>query len=620
MSDVHAVGARPLPARPNLAFERKAAKALLAALRADDADAWGRARAIDPRLSPAPKLADAQRVVAREYGFASWARLVRYFEIAERVGEPGTDHDTISREDYARSARNLLVLFENRVPWFADALAAYIPRFFGRASRTLWTETVTEADAQLIVARQNGLLSWDALVAQAPEHARERENWSDEWRVRALRAVHRGDLPAVQALCAQYPELLTPSSRALDKGDSLIAAAVHAESTLPRDVVDPILGWLATHGMSVEDELTRQLWRRMFLQPAELRALLERGVDPNRTPAHGVPILELALLRLWPRETVDLLATRCTPRPALWIAAGLGDVAGMRRLLDAAGRPVRAAYDIRPAWELAHRGRALPATLDPSPEDRLFEALFIAVMNDRVDAAVFLAEQGAPLNRVWGDMTPLAMAVGARGDSSAMLEALLKAGADPDAPDASGSRSARQTAKWLFLDSSPRAPIRATIARLLGWDPEALLTEVREKLARDVPLDTRVRESLQQSAHDAHHQGASVVEPLHLLLGIARTLSGGLLRIQHGVDASAFHASFAARLDAPAAAEVPELPLSPASEAVLDRARAVVRDQARRILGVSTLLVALLDDPDVARVMRDHGADVAAMQRSLARG
>ena len=53
--------ARPLPARPDLAHLKKQAKALV-------------------RSGAAPRLADAQRMVAREYGFASWTQLKRHVE------------------------------------------------------------------------------------------------------------------------------------------------------------------------------------------------------------------------------------------------------------------------------------------------------------------------------------------------------------------------------------------------------------------------------------------------------------------------------------------------------------------------------------------------------------
>ena len=77
---------RPLPARPSLEFERKQAKALLRQLRAGNPDALARARAQHPSLGNDIKLADAQLVIAREYDFASWPRLVQYFGDVSREG------------------------------------------------------------------------------------------------------------------------------------------------------------------------------------------------------------------------------------------------------------------------------------------------------------------------------------------------------------------------------------------------------------------------------------------------------------------------------------------------------------------------------------------------------
>ena len=81
-------GLRPLPPRPSLEFERKEAKALLRLLRAGDSRALARARARHSTLSSSPngvRLADAQLVIAREYGFASWPKLVWYFGDLERL-------------------------------------------------------------------------------------------------------------------------------------------------------------------------------------------------------------------------------------------------------------------------------------------------------------------------------------------------------------------------------------------------------------------------------------------------------------------------------------------------------------------------------------------------------
>ena len=75
---------RRLPARPHLDVPRRQARELLAQWRTGDQAAFERIRAVHPRhrvqddarlAATAFRLADAQLVVAREYGFATWAQL-----------------------------------------------------------------------------------------------------------------------------------------------------------------------------------------------------------------------------------------------------------------------------------------------------------------------------------------------------------------------------------------------------------------------------------------------------------------------------------------------------------------------------------------------------------------
>jgi hypothetical protein len=72
---------RRLPERPHLDVPRREARELLAACRKDDQDALERVRRRHPKLKNTAaiplsfKLSDAQLVVAREYGFSSWAML-----------------------------------------------------------------------------------------------------------------------------------------------------------------------------------------------------------------------------------------------------------------------------------------------------------------------------------------------------------------------------------------------------------------------------------------------------------------------------------------------------------------------------------------------------------------
>src|SRR5690348_4438235 len=73
-----------LPARPDLEFEKKQAKALLKSFKSGEAAALARMRAHLPRLTqpdaPAASLADAQFVLAREHGFESWTKLKIHIE------------------------------------------------------------------------------------------------------------------------------------------------------------------------------------------------------------------------------------------------------------------------------------------------------------------------------------------------------------------------------------------------------------------------------------------------------------------------------------------------------------------------------------------------------------
>ena len=70
---------RTLPPRPNLEQQKKLAKDLIDAFRAGDSEAVARIRAELPDKKSIA-LADAQFVLAREYGFASWRELKQRIE------------------------------------------------------------------------------------------------------------------------------------------------------------------------------------------------------------------------------------------------------------------------------------------------------------------------------------------------------------------------------------------------------------------------------------------------------------------------------------------------------------------------------------------------------------
>lgn len=81
------IATRRLPAQPNLEQLRKQAKELLEQCRAGDPTAAAEARQFEWRIPPADlALHDAQRVLARAYGFESWTKLKAFVDGANVKG------------------------------------------------------------------------------------------------------------------------------------------------------------------------------------------------------------------------------------------------------------------------------------------------------------------------------------------------------------------------------------------------------------------------------------------------------------------------------------------------------------------------------------------------------
>ena len=80
---------RSLPPRPSLASVKKQAKQLLRLHRTDPDSVRARIQEHHPRAETFGALADAQLVVAREYGFASWRRLSEHIQELTVISEQG---------------------------------------------------------------------------------------------------------------------------------------------------------------------------------------------------------------------------------------------------------------------------------------------------------------------------------------------------------------------------------------------------------------------------------------------------------------------------------------------------------------------------------------------------
>ena len=104
---------RALPERPDLEQQKKLAKDLLRAYRRSDADATQRISAALPDKRDIT-LADAQFVLAREYGFASWPALKEHIEglATDRLPPVEQFKQAVRRRD-AQSLRRVLQRFED---------------------------------------------------------------------------------------------------------------------------------------------------------------------------------------------------------------------------------------------------------------------------------------------------------------------------------------------------------------------------------------------------------------------------------------------------------------------------------------------------------------------------
>jgi hypothetical protein len=157
---------------------------LLRQLRAGDPDAIARGRARHGGRGPSSAeftLADAQLIVAREYGFTSWPRLVQYFGDVERQGIARRSQQSVDQEFYESSARSLIARHLNRRPHAGRSLAASVPRFYGKTVAEVFASSVSEDDARLTVARENGFASWEMLMETiVAQRAKRADPWQAE--------------------------------------------------------------------------------------------------------------------------------------------------------------------------------------------------------------------------------------------------------------------------------------------------------------------------------------------------------------------------------------------------------------------------------------------------------
>lgn len=480
---------RPLPPHPDVEFERKRAKRLLKDARAGDAHAL-RTMALVADGVPRDELQLelAQLAVAREYGFSSWTKLVQYYERWRLLTEVG-EKQAHERQFYVSSVKWLMNGQAQRIAIYGQQIATFLPRLFGKRNEDVFASPISEDEARFVIARGRNRSSWDELLRHAHPDVRGRTLEERRAEVapieeakaatpegQAYRAMREGDLDKLAATLKAHPELRGEFESVYGGRTALMRSALIAEHR-DRAKGRPLVDWLIARGAQLQPWLNQSLMYGWGITPDSVDYWVHRGADPDWIAPNGYSVLEHALIRYNIGQsapaTVDALRRHVKSVPqAFWVAAGVGDVRGVANYLDSSGRLTKAARDRRP--DLAMFGlTGTPFNPDADDETIIFEAFWIAAINERTNVLAEILDRGFPIDAAPFNSTTLHMAVGCAAFAS--CEFLLSRGADPDAPQFS-NRSPRWMATEVVKDMSPETPEsymapRRRIAELLAAAP-----------------------------------------------------------------------------------------------------------------------------------------------------
>jgi ankyrin repeat protein len=355
---------RVLPARANLAQQKTQSRELLQAFSRNDADAVARVRAMLPD-KPRIVLADAQFVLAREYGFANWPAFRRHLEEREAALRAPHErlHTAMMRGD-APTARALFAAHPEFRPMLnAPVFSFNAPALVACAGNADLVEVLLENGAD-----PNARSAWWA----GPFHPLHVASGRAAELLLAAgatpdlcAAAHLDDVALMAAMLAQDPTRVherggdgqTPlhfaRSRAavdllLDAGADIDARDVDHRATPAQWMLDrrrdagryALAQYLAERGATCDIFLAAALGRTadavalLERDPALLDAHTSRGGYAAQPPssdhiytwgigAHRAP-LDVAA-QFGHDETVAAMLRHATPTQQLWLACRRGD-------------------------------------------------------------------------------------------------------------------------------------------------------------------------------------------------------------------------------------------------------------------------------------------------------
>ncbi|MBK8903526.1 MAG: ankyrin repeat domain-containing protein [Anaerolineaceae bacterium] len=386
-----------LPPNPNLVYLKKQAKALHKQLQAGDPAAAVRCQQSYPQgvNLTTPKLSDAQLIIAREHGFATWPRLKHFIE-----GVHGRSLYRAFETDinyYEGRAFGLHSVYQTAQPRALNLIRQSHPNFATASDEAIIQADFTLEDARLVLAREHGFADWPALAAHVERLAQ--GEVIEPFRI-AFQAIKEDDLDTFRQTLAAQPELATTPGT---NGNGLLhLAADFGRVEMLRLLLDAGAdinmannkGWTLLHCVAYASADGLPGGPEMLIRFIDL--LLAAGADVT-AEAHGAGGTPLMQALFWGhRPQAERLAQEGIYPYNLRAAAGLGRLDFMPDFFHPDGSLQPEAGQKR-AFHRPHSGFP-PWTPADDRQEILDDALVYAAKNGRTPILAYLLDQGANID------------------------------------------------------------------------------------------------------------------------------------------------------------------------------------------------------------------------------